>query len=163
MISLIARPASKLWESYAICAPDYSAIAEGTSSAKNAAALCWTAGCDTSDARVAAAAAAAAAVFVELLSLADMPWIAAAVVDVFSFVEVSWAADAVSLTSKSSAADMLLSGAIPSGNKVDVTEAHSETVVTIAVVVTVVVMDSCRVLGKKSPGEAACEAGVVIA
>jgi hypothetical protein len=92
-----------------------------------------------------------------------MSWIAAAVVDVFSFAEVSWVADAVSLTDKPSAVDMLLSGAIPSGNRVDVAEAHSETVVAIAVLVTVVVIDPCRVLGKGLPEEAACEAGVVIA
>ena len=95
-----------------------------------------------------------------------MPWIAAAVaavvVEVFSFAEVSWVADAVSLTDEASA-DMLLSGAIPSGNRVDVAEAHSETVVAIAVLVTVVVMDPCRVLGERLAKEAAWEAGAVIA
>ena|SRR5947209_2729395 len=127
--------------------------------------MCRATGCKSSDGRVAAAAAAvAAAAFVELLLLADTSWTAAvAVVDVLSFAEGSWVEDAASLTDKPSASDMLLSGAIPSGNSVDVVEAHSETVVAIAVLVTVVVMYSSRVLGNSCPEEATCEAGVVIA
>jgi hypothetical protein len=126
-------------ESRAIWAPDHSGIV-GTLSCKSTAAICRSPGADSSD-----------------VSVAAVP-----IVDGLSFAELAWD-EADFVTDVHSLAYVPLSADTLSRKKVDVADAHSDSLVDVAVVVIVVVTISCRKLGEGLSKEAAFESGDAIA